>query len=287
MTRSFTFILSALVLMFALAPTAQGRASGGPESVVVRSGSVTLHGLLWRPEGHGPFPAILLNHGSGRTREDLKRLGPYERQADILGPVFARHGYVFLYLFRRGVGLSVDQGENALDLMTSESAAHGQEGRNKLQLQLLDGREMSDALSGLAFLRTLPEVDASDVAVVGHSLGGSLTLLLAEREPSLRAVVVFSGAGYSWDRSPELRARLLGAVAHIRAPIFLIHAANDFSLTAGKALDARLTELGKPHLSKIYPAIGRTADDGHAFLYLGVNRWEPDVFAFLDEHMRR
>ena len=201
--------------------------------------------------------------------------------------MFARHGYVFLYLFRRGVGLSADQGANAVDLMTSEFAAHGQEARNKLQLRLLDDREMSDALSGLAFLRALPGVDARDVAVVGHSLGGSLTLLLAEREPSLRAVVVFSGAGYSWDRSPALRARLLGAVAHIRAPVFLIHAANDFSLGAGKALDARLTELGKPHLSKIYPPIGRTADDGHAFLYLGVSRWEPDVFAFLDEHMRR
>ncbi len=287
MTKAFTFILSALVLVFALAPSADGQVSSRPETVVVQSGSVTLHGLLWRPRGHGPFPAILLNHGSGRTREDLKRLGPYERQADILGPVFARHGYVFLYLFRRGVGLSADQGANAVDLMTSELAAHGQEARNKLQLRLLDDREMSDALSGLAFLRVLPGVDARDVAVVGHSLGGALTLLLAEREPRLRAVVVFSGAGYSWDRSPALRARLLGAVAHIRAPIFLIHAANDFSLGAGKALDARLTELGEPHLSKIYPPIGRTADDGHAFLYLGVSRWEPDVFAFLDEHMRR
>ncbi|MEP6967258.1 MAG: dienelactone hydrolase family protein, partial [Pseudomonadota bacterium] len=287
MTKAFTFILSALVLVFALAPSADGQVSGRPETVVVQSGSVTLHGLLWRPRGHGPFPAILLNHGSGRTREDLKRLGPYERQADILGPVFARHGYVLLYLFRRGVGLSADQGANAIDLMTSELAAHGQEARNTLQLRLLDDREMSDALSGLAFLRALPGVDARDVAVVGHSLGGALTLLLAEREPRLRAVVVFSGAGYSWDRSQALRSRLLGAVAHIRAPVFLIHAANDFSLGAGKALDARLTELGKPHLSKIYPPIGRTADDGHAFLYLGVSRWEPDVFAFLDEHMRR
>ena len=83
--------------------------------------------MPWRPHGRGPFPAILLNHGSGRTREDLERLGPYERNAEKLGPVFARHGYVFLYLFRRGVGLSTDQGANVLDLMNSESATHGQE----------------------------------------------------------------------------------------------------------------------------------------------------------------
>jgi hypothetical protein len=28
-------------------------------------------------------------------------------------------------------------------------------------------------------------------------------------------------------------------------------------------------------------------DDGHDFLHLGVSIWEPDVFAFLDENMRR
>ena len=44
---------------------------------------------------------------------------------------------------------------------------------------------MADALSGLKFLRALPYVDAGDVAAVGHSFEGSLTVLLAEREPNL------------------------------------------------------------------------------------------------------
>src|SRR5258708_14415329 len=203
MTKLYVSVLVLLVLTLTLA-TAKGQPRGGPEPVVIHNGSATLHAVLWRPQGRGPFPAILLNHGSGRTREALERLGPYERDAEILGPVFARHGYVFLYLFRRGVGLSTDQGANAIDLMDSESAAHGQEARNALQLQLLENREMGDALSALKFLRALPYVDPKDVAVIGHSFGGSLTVLLAEREPNLRAVVVFSGAGYSFDRSPEL-----------------------------------------------------------------------------------
>jgi dienelactone hydrolase len=193
--------------------------------------------MLYRPQGRGSFPAILLNHGSGRTPEDLKRLGSYEKNPAILGPVFARHGYVFLYLFRRGVGLSTDQGANAIDLMTSESAAHGQEARNALQMKLLENREMDDALSALKFLWALPYVDAKDVAVIGHSFGGSLTVLLAEREPNLRAVVIFSGAGYSFDRSPELRTRLLAAMDHIAAPVFFIHAENDYSLSSGKELE--------------------------------------------------
>jgi dienelactone hydrolase len=185
MTKLYAFALSPLVLTLTIA-TAWGQTSGGPETVVVHSGSATLHAMLWRPQGRGSFPAILLNHGSGRTREDLERLGRYERNAEKLGPVFARHGYVFLYLFRRGVGLSTDQGANAVDLMNSESVAHRQEARNALQL-LLENREMDDALSGLKFLRALPYVDARNVAAIGQSFGGSLTVLLAEREPNLRA----------------------------------------------------------------------------------------------------
>jgi carboxymethylenebutenolidase len=286
MTKLCVFVLVPLVLMLTAA-TAWGQASGAPETVLIHSGSATLHAMLWRPQGRGPFPGILLNHGSGRTREDLEPFGPYERNAEKLGPVFARHGYVFLYLFRRGVGLSTDQGANAVDLMNSESAAHGQEARNALQMQLLENREMDDALSALKFLRALPYVDAKEVALVGHSFGGSLTVLMAEREPNLRAVVVFSGAGYSFDRSPELRVRLLAAVDHIAAPVFFIHAENDYSLSSGKVLDARRQQIGKPHRLRIYPPIGHTLDDGHDFLHLGVNIWEPDVFAFLDENMQR
>lgn len=204
MAKPCLFVLAVLVLTTTLAMGADAEARARPETVAVPNGSITLHALLWRPRGRGPFPAVLLNHGSGRTREELDRLGPYEQQADALGPVFVRHGYVFLYIFRRGVGLSADQGANAVDLMNSEFAAHGQEARNTLELRLLEGGDMSDALSGLAFLRALPEVDRRDVAVIGHSFGGSLTLLLAEREPKLQAVVIFSGAGYSWDRSAQL-----------------------------------------------------------------------------------
>ena len=286
MAKTCAFILAPLILTLTLA-TAWGQTFVGPETVVVHSGPAALHAMLWRPQGSGPFPGVLLNHGSGRTRQDLERLGPYQRNAEKLGPVFARHGYVVLYLFRRGVGPSTDQGANAIDLMNSESAAHGQGARNALQMQLLENREMDDALSGLKFLRALPYVDARDVAAIGHSFGGSLTVLLAEREPNLRAVVVFSGAGYSFDRSPELRARLLAAVDHIAAPVFFIHAENDYSLSSGKVLDARREQIGRPHRLKIYPPIGQTVDDGHDFLHLGVNIWEPDVFAFLDENMRR
>ena len=282
-TRPSVWIALAIVVT-ASAVSGRGRQ---PEVVAIRSGDVTLHAMLFRPAGRGPFPAVLINHGSGRTPEELTQSGPYEEQAETLGPVFARHGYLCLFLFRRGVGLSTAAGSNAVDLMNAEFAARGQDARNQLQLQLLDGRELNDAAAGLAYLRDLPDVDSKRLALVGHSFGGSLTLLLAERDPGVRTIVIFSAAGYSWDNSPELRARLSASLAHTPAPVFFIHAANDYSINPGTEMDKTLAQLGKPHRLKIYPPIGRTPDDGHAFPLIGVKIWEADVFAFLRDTMRK
>jgi dienelactone hydrolase len=275
------------VLAAALAVSAESQVPGGADTVVIQSGALTLRGLLWRPHGRGPFPAVLFNHGSGHATGADASGRHDQRHPDILGPVFAKHGYVLLYLFRRGDGLSRGQGVPAGDRMDSAFVAHGQDARNELQLRLLETDELSDALAGLAFLRTRPEVDPRRVAVCGVSFGGSLTVLVAERDSALRAVVVFAAAGYSWDRSPPLRARLTAAVGRIAVPAFFIHAANDYSVASGQALDAERARLGKPHRVKIYPPLGRTADEGHDFVDLGVAMWEPDVFAFLDDHVPR
>ena len=79
----------------------------------------------------------------------------------------------------------------------------------------------------------------------------------------------------------------MAAAVDITAPVFFIHATNDYSLAPGKDMDARLAQLGKPHLLKIYPPIGHTVEDGHGFMYLGVSTWEPDVFAFLDKNTHK
>ena len=281
-------LLVALILTSGLAGDVNAQVGGEPDIVVVPSGALKLRALRWRPRGQGPFPAVLFNHGSGQGV-----LGPsgelehtMEWQARVLGPVFARHGYVFLYLFRRGTGLSADQGESSSDRWERAQAADGQAERNRLQIQLLESVELDDALAALAAVRALPEVDARRIAVVGHSFGGSLTLLVAERDPALRAAVVFSGSARNWPLSPPLRQRLLGAVAHTVVPVFLIFAANDYSVAPGEVLAAEMARLGKAHQLKVYPPVGHTAQEGHGFVHLGVTSWEPDVFAFLDPLMR-
>jgi carboxymethylenebutenolidase len=282
--RTRMFLLT-LVLSLAFTTAAKGQEPVGPISMVVPSGALKLRALLWRPQGNGPFPAVLFNHGSGHTG-GVSATGPDHRHPELVGPVFARHGYVFLYLYRRGDGLSAGQGVPSADLMDRAGAEKGEQARNELQLKLLETDELADALAGLALLRSQPEVDPHRVAVVGVSFGGSLTVLVAEHDPNVRAIVAFATAGYSWDRSPQLRSRLTTAVGRMAAAAFFIHAENDYSTGAGKGLGAEMQRRGLSHRVKIYPPVGRTADDGHDFIDLGIPTWEPDVFAFLNKYVK-
>jgi dipeptidyl aminopeptidase/acylaminoacyl peptidase len=142
-------------------------------------------------------------------------------------------------------------------------------------------------MAALSFLKTAPVIDPKRIAIVGHSFGGQLTLLAAERDNTLRAAVTFAAAAGSWEHSLELRERLGAAAEKTTAPIMLIQAANDYSTAPSQELADELRRLHKSYVLKIYPPVGRTADDGHNLLYLAIPQWERDVFGFLDEHVKR
>jgi dienelactone hydrolase len=207
-----------------------------------------------------------------------------QRYAEKLGPIFAQHGYVFLYLYRHGEGLSIGSGKFIGDELAAEERANGLAGRRELQFQLLTSSHFHDGMAGIAYLKGRSDVDAARVAVIGHSFGGQLALLEAERDPSLRAVVMFGAATDSWARSPKLRARLLSAVSNVQSPVLLVYAANDYSTAPGRALASELARLGKSHVLRIYPPFGDTPAQGHSFLYYD-RGWEADVFRFLDTEL--
>jgi dienelactone hydrolase len=105
--------------------------------------------------------------------------------------VFVRHGYEFLFLFRPGVGLSRGQGPGEGTLMDQGRTEGGTARRNEVQLTLLQTASLDQARAGLAFLQARPEVDRHRLVLVGHSFGGSLSLLLAAQDSTIDAVVVF------------------------------------------------------------------------------------------------
>ncbi len=273
-----------LLLLLALGWPAVA-APGEPEIVSIRSVGVELHGLLWYPTEGQQVPAILFSHGQGCIPQP--QCDDREPKIRQLGELFAEHGYAFLALFRRGEGLSAGEGRSAGEQLKEEKAGHGTRAANHLQVRLLQSEQLDDTRAALTYLRGLPRVDSSRIALVGHSFGGSLSLLLAEREWNLRAVVTFAAAAHSWTTSPPLRELLTDTARRLRVPALLVYASNDYSVQPGKSLsDAIHRGVGSCELS-ILPANGTTPDEGHDLIYSGSASWASIVFDFLAQHVTR
>lgn len=236
------------------------------------SGELTLRGFMWKPQGEGPFPAFLWNHGSEKLPGWLPDLGV----------AFVNQGYVLLIPHRRGQGLS--PGPYISDQLAAIRDANE---RSRALVRLHETEQLQDQLAGLAYLKTQKFVDTQRIAVGGCSYGGIQTLLGNETKTAgYRAAVDFAGGAQSWAGSPDLRARLTTAVRNANAPVFFIQAENDYDLTPSKTLAGEMQQAGKPSKLKFYPPFGTGNQDGHDFCVKGVNTWGPDVFAFLSDSLK-
>lgn len=276
----------ALAVLFPGISFSQAAQPPAPQTLIIPGDNLHLKALFWKPTGNGPFPAVLFNHGTGSDAEHTGGMSRTEA-AEKLAPVFLKHGYAFLYLFRRGQGLSAEQAPYMGDILRREAAAKGAEAGQHLQFVLLKTEHLDDVMAGLALLKKLPGIDSRRIAIVGHSFGGQLTLVATERDPAVRAAVAFDGAAHhSWQHSTEIREQLLTPVRNATAPIMLVQASNDYSIAPSRDLAAELERLHKPHVLKIYPAVGQTSDKGHNLVYLAISMWEGDVFEFLDKYVK-
>jgi carboxymethylenebutenolidase len=208
----FGLLTIALVIV---APIGHGLAQGAnPELITFTSGDLTLKGFVWKPEGPGPFPAIVWNHGSEGLPGTVDSVAPY----------FVSRGYVFFVPHRRGQGRS--PGAYIVDQL---NAAISPEQRSRM-LVSLNEVHLQDQLAALAYLRSLPYVDQNRLVVMGASFGGIQTMLAVERGSGYRVAVNCSGAAQTWRGSPDLRARLTAAASKATIPVFFLQAENDYDL---------------------------------------------------------
>jgi pimeloyl-ACP methyl ester carboxylesterase len=135
-----------------------------------RSEGVTLAATLTIPEGEGPFPAVVLITGSGAEDRNETLMGhkPFLVIADYL----TRQGIAVLRADDRGVGGSTGDYQAA----TSEDFA-------------------TDALAGVDYLLTRPEIDAKHIGLIGHSEGGIIGPLAAVQSKDVAFVVLLAGPG--------------------------------------------------------------------------------------------
>lgn len=261
-------VAAALAVPFGNTFSAQSQPN--PLEVTFPSGNLVLHGFVYKPEGPGPFPTVLWNHGSERRPGWLPELAP----------IFTGHGYVLFIPHRRGHGRS--PGEYVMDLLAQANERGGREARDKKLVELMEAH-FEDQVAALTYLKGLPYVHPQRIAVAGCSFGGIQTVLMAERGLGLRAAVDFAGAAQNWREAPQLRERMLKAVQQAQMPILFIQAQNDYDLAPSRDLAAKMEKSAKPHSLQIFPRFGKTNQEAHEFCIHGSDLWAPQVFSFLTQ----
>jgi dienelactone hydrolase len=240
----------------------------GPSEIRLPGKSGKLQAFVWRPEGKGPFPALVYNHGSEQD--------PIVGTDGQVARFFTHNGFVVIFPYRRGAGRS--EGPYWEKLVDDKLPDDVQE---QAMIRALVA-ENDDVVTAIEWLRAQPFVDHAAISVAGCSFGGIHTLRTAERPLGLHAAVDFAGASMAWADSPFLRERLLTAVEHARIPVFFVQAENDFNTAPSLVLGDAMRQKKLPHRVKIYGHYGKSQMAAHGgFCMNGWDVWGADVIAFL------
>ena len=240
--------------------------------------TLSLAALEYRPEGSGPFPAIVLSHGSSLSPNE--RLAYTARYA-VASAVFVKWGFVVLNPLRRGYGKTggVFEEDN---------------GRCESPFYVESGLETAkDIAAAVAYVRRQAFVDPDRIVLVGQSGGGWGSLALASRgDVPIRGVVNFAGGrGGKSKNLPNNNCapdRLVAAAGTFgkttTVPSLWLFTENDqfFAPELSRRMHQAYTASGGHAAYHLLPAIGR---DGHGLIGFndGVPLWHDKVEAFLRE----
>jgi dipeptidyl aminopeptidase/acylaminoacyl peptidase len=132
-----------------------------------RSGGLTISGQLLRPNGNGPFPAVVYAHGYIDPDIYVNGQG-LSREQDYM----AARGYVVLHVDYRGHAGSSPSND------LTQAARLGY---------------TEDVIGAVLALKKQPYVDPDRVALLGRSMGGGVVYNAVVAQPGLvRAAVVFA-----------------------------------------------------------------------------------------------
>ncbi len=143
------------------------------QEVQVGHGQWVLPGTVSLPQGEGPHASVVLVHGSGPQDRD-ETLPPNKPFRDLAWGLASQGIAVLRY-----------------DKRTKVYATHM---RSEVETLTVKEEVIDDALSAVAFLRERPEIDAQQIFVLGHSLGGYLAPRIGAADPQIRGLIILAGS---------------------------------------------------------------------------------------------
>lgn len=196
---------------------------------------------IFRPEGTGPFPVVVILHGSnGLSKGSMSR-------ADEL----ASAGFLVVYgcwqaIATRGGGKPLTKGNRICAEATPQAewvadpAAHS-------------GKEL------IALARTLPDARADRIGLYGISRGGHAALWAASTGAGVQAVVVDAPAHTpAIDPHP---AKTLDVLPGLAAPVLIMHGTADDGIPVeqSREYERAALALGKPVVVVYFEGVGHMA----------------------------
>jgi dienelactone hydrolase len=240
------------------------------------SGNLTITGYMYVPQGQGPFPVIILNHGAYDPEMYFTGTGT-QREADYL----ARHGYLTIAPDYRNFG---------------ESTAGD---------SLLLVGYTTDVLNLVNSVGTIDKADPSRIGMWGHSMGGGIAIKACVVSNRIKAVALFGSVSadekdnYYWNGVTRLKIHQMfglpernpGTYAWLSS-IRYLDAAPPMSIHHGEADDVVPIEFSE-RLYKEMQEAGRSVeyfaypDQPHTFQEEGWELAMERVLTFFNKHLRR
>lgn len=159
------------------------------QDITVGTGEWALPGTLTLPVGEGPFPALVLVHGSGPNDRD-ETLG-FNRPFRDIAQGLATRGIAVLRYDKR----TFAYGERLAGM--------------DAPLLTIDDEVTDDALAAVMALRDVHQINPARIFVLGHSQGGMLVPRIVERDSGLAGAILLAAPARTF------RAALADQLAYI------------------------------------------------------------------------
>ena len=231
----------------------------------------------FRPQGPGPFPLVVMNHG----RNSATRAQDPRPRSEPIARFFIRKGFAVAVPQRLGYGASASLGDPE-DHTSCESPRYQQAG-DAAAVQVL---------AVVGHMRKEADIDPSRLVIMGQSFGGFTTVAAAATKPDglVAAINIAGGSGGNSVTRPgepcnSYRLGLTFAAwgKTATAPMLWMYSENDkyFNPKNSRAWFDAFTKAGAKAEFKLMPPFG---DDGHALLMSANDLWQPVVDEFLARH---